>query len=387
MSAFTESVVEEAALDWLARLGYAVLHGPDIAAGEPAAERSDSGYRDVVLERRLRAALARLNPDLPPDALEDAHRKLMRLDAPSLIDRNRAVHRMLVDGITVEFRRKDGSIGGAQAPPDRFRGARAERLACGQPIHGGGRTASSAARRSPVRQWPAARCDRTEEHRGRGRRHLGGVPTTPNLSGADSSPVLDQHCAGRVGRRAGADRLARRWARMVQAVAHHHRTRRSGEARRVADRAGGRVRAPALPRSHQVFHRVRGAGRRQARQEDGRLPPVPRRQRGVGGDAPRRDPVGELAQDTGLFRRGRPLRCRADGRRRGRRSPRRRCLAHAGLRQEPDHGVLCRPGDPGARDGESHHRGADRSQRPRRPVVRHLRPLPRPAAAAAGAGG
>ncbi|MET4219535.1 type I restriction enzyme R subunit [Bradyrhizobium sp. LB14.3] len=115
MSAFTESVVEEAALDWLARLGYAVLHGPDIAAGEPAAERSDSGYRDVVLERRLRAALARLNPDLPPDALEDAHRKLMRLDAPSLIDRNRAVHRMLVDGITVEFRRKDGSIGGAQA--------------------------------------------------------------------------------------------------------------------------------------------------------------------------------------------------------------------------------------------------------------------------------
>jgi len=115
MSAFTESVVEQAALDWLAALGYSVLHGPDIAAGEPAAERSDSGYRDVVLEARLRAALTRLNPDLPGEALEDAHRKLMRLDAPSLIERNRAVHRMLVDGINVEFRRKDGSIGGAQA--------------------------------------------------------------------------------------------------------------------------------------------------------------------------------------------------------------------------------------------------------------------------------
>lgn len=110
MSAFTESVVEEAALDWLARLGYSVLHGPDIAAGEPAAERSDSGYRDVVLEARLRAALTRLNPDLPQEALEDAHRKLMRLDAPSLIERNRTVH-----GITIEFRRQDGSIGGAQA--------------------------------------------------------------------------------------------------------------------------------------------------------------------------------------------------------------------------------------------------------------------------------
>lgn len=115
MTAFTESVVEEAALDWLARLGYAVLHGPDIADGGAAAERDTSGYRDVILNARLRSALARLNPDLPAEALEDAHRKLARLDAPSLIERNRAVHRMLAEGINVEFRRKDGSIGGAQA--------------------------------------------------------------------------------------------------------------------------------------------------------------------------------------------------------------------------------------------------------------------------------
>ena len=33
MTAFTESVVEEAALAWLEGLGYAVLHGPEIAAG------------------------------------------------------------------------------------------------------------------------------------------------------------------------------------------------------------------------------------------------------------------------------------------------------------------------------------------------------------------
>ncbi len=52
--AFTESIVEDAALAWLEGLGYAVLHGPEIAAGELAAERSDPNYRDVVLERRLR---------------------------------------------------------------------------------------------------------------------------------------------------------------------------------------------------------------------------------------------------------------------------------------------------------------------------------------------
>jgi hypothetical protein len=112
---FSESIVEEAALSWLRGLGWAVAHGPDIAVGEPGAERSDPDYRDVVLERRLRQALARLNPNLPPEALEDAYRKLTRVDAPSLVHRNRAVHRMLVDGVTVEYRRPDGSIAGAQA--------------------------------------------------------------------------------------------------------------------------------------------------------------------------------------------------------------------------------------------------------------------------------
>lgn len=115
MSSFTESVVEDAALAWLEALGYTVLHGPAIAAGEPAAERSDPNYRDVMLEGRLRQALASLNPDLPSEALEDAFRKLTRTDAPSLIERNHALHRMLVDGVTVEYRRADGSIAGAQA--------------------------------------------------------------------------------------------------------------------------------------------------------------------------------------------------------------------------------------------------------------------------------
>jgi type I restriction enzyme, R subunit len=111
---FTESIVEEAALDWLAALGYKVLNGPEIAAGTVGAERSDPNYRDVLLEGRLHQAIARLNPDLPPDAQEDAYRKLSRADAPSLIERNRVVHRMLVDGVTVEHSRIDGSIAGAQ---------------------------------------------------------------------------------------------------------------------------------------------------------------------------------------------------------------------------------------------------------------------------------
>lgn len=39
-SSLTESVVEDIALGWLEALGYAVLHGPAIAAGKPAAEHT-----------------------------------------------------------------------------------------------------------------------------------------------------------------------------------------------------------------------------------------------------------------------------------------------------------------------------------------------------------
>ena len=41
----TESVVENAALAWLERLGYTVLHGPDIAAGEPGSGAKGIGLR------------------------------------------------------------------------------------------------------------------------------------------------------------------------------------------------------------------------------------------------------------------------------------------------------------------------------------------------------
>lgn len=110
---FTESVVEQAALDWLADAGWTVKSGPDIAPDMPGAERRD--YGEVVLAARLRDALARLNPALPPEALEDAFRKLTRPEGPEPVARNRAMHRLLVDGVTVEYRTHDGEIRGAQA--------------------------------------------------------------------------------------------------------------------------------------------------------------------------------------------------------------------------------------------------------------------------------
>ena len=109
---FVESDAEDAALEWLSDLGWRVSHGPEISPGSAATERSD--YGDVVLAERLRNALDRLNPSLPQSAIDDAHRKLTRPEGATVEARNRAFHRMLVDGIAVEYR-LDDSIRGAQA--------------------------------------------------------------------------------------------------------------------------------------------------------------------------------------------------------------------------------------------------------------------------------
>ena len=112
MTTITEADVEQAALDWLADMGWQVAHGPNIAPDTPNAERDD--YGQVVLERRLRDTLAELNPSLPASALDDAFRKLTRPEGSTLEARNRAFHRMLVEGVTVEHKAADGSIRGAQ---------------------------------------------------------------------------------------------------------------------------------------------------------------------------------------------------------------------------------------------------------------------------------
>ena len=105
-----ESDIEETALEWFAELGYTVLHGPDIAPDTPNAERSS--YNEVILTRRLRDAIANLNPNIPADAQEEAVRKVLNPDSPALIQNNRAFHEMLVDGIEVEYRQLDGTIRG-----------------------------------------------------------------------------------------------------------------------------------------------------------------------------------------------------------------------------------------------------------------------------------
>jgi type I restriction enzyme R subunit len=105
-----ESVAEEALMEWLGDLSYETKLGGEIAPGTPAAERG--GYREEVLVRRLREAIDRLNPGVPAAAKEEALRKVLRAESPSLVVNNRSFHRSLVDPPEVEVAREGGGVRG-----------------------------------------------------------------------------------------------------------------------------------------------------------------------------------------------------------------------------------------------------------------------------------
>ena len=113
MTYLDEAQLEIATVGYFRELGYEYAFGPDIAPDGSRSKRAD--YGQVVLVGRLRDALARLNHKLPPEALDEAFRKLTRPESADLVANNRALHRMLVDGVNVEHRRPDGTIAGAQA--------------------------------------------------------------------------------------------------------------------------------------------------------------------------------------------------------------------------------------------------------------------------------
>ena len=102
-----DTYAEQPALQWLcgdgtdAGLGWAYVHGAEIAPDAPGAEREH--WSDVVLVARLRRALARLNPEVPPAALDDAVRRVVESQSPQLIEDHRSFHELLLSGVPVSY--------------------------------------------------------------------------------------------------------------------------------------------------------------------------------------------------------------------------------------------------------------------------------------------
>ncbi len=101
-----EQQLEDLCIGWFQQTGWQFAHGPDIAPEGDRPERAD--FRQVVLRGRLLAALARINPQIPAAALEQAAHTLQTVSEPMLVVRNRAVHRLLLGGVDVSFAKIDG---------------------------------------------------------------------------------------------------------------------------------------------------------------------------------------------------------------------------------------------------------------------------------------
>ena len=105
-SFIAESGVEEVCLDYFADLDWEVLFGPEIAPGEARAERSS--YREVILEDRLRSAIARLNPALTPTEIDGVITTVRRPESVDVLAENWRIYRLLTAGVPIERRTKDG---------------------------------------------------------------------------------------------------------------------------------------------------------------------------------------------------------------------------------------------------------------------------------------
>ncbi len=209
---------------------------------------------------------------------------------------------MLVDGVTVEYRRKDGSIAGAQARVIDFDDAdNNDWLAVNQFTVAEGQNYPPAGR-GAVRQRAPARRHRTEKRRRRERRHLGGVPASckpirrkfRRCSTTNAVLVASDGIAG-------ARRSARCRQGMVQALAHHCRTattrRGLSELQVVLEGVFEKRRFLDLVRHFIVFE-DEGAGKLTKKMAG--LSSIPRCQCRLGRNAARGNPVAELAQVPGL---------------------------------------------------------------------------------------
>ncbi|WP_225753178.1 type I restriction endonuclease subunit R [Actinotalea sp. Marseille-Q4924] len=108
MAGLTEDELERWVLAILGELGWSYVHGPDIAPGEVAAERSH--YREVVLVDRLRQAVQQLNPGLPPQAVDDVVGTVARTESPAVESENWTAYGYLTQGVPVEYHDADGAL-------------------------------------------------------------------------------------------------------------------------------------------------------------------------------------------------------------------------------------------------------------------------------------
>lgn len=109
MNKITETDIELLAIEELEQLGWHYLYGPQIACDGEFPERDT--YQDIILKERLKAAIARINPNVSEQGQEEAFYKVLRVATTDLLQTNETFHDFLTNGITVEVSTNEGTRG------------------------------------------------------------------------------------------------------------------------------------------------------------------------------------------------------------------------------------------------------------------------------------
>lgn len=111
-----DRLVQATFAEHLAKLGWESVYAWNTETFGPDGTLGRKDTTEAVLTRDLRAALVRLNPELPDTAIESALRQLTAFDASrSLVQHNRAFYHLLRGGVPVSFRDAEGHQKNARA--------------------------------------------------------------------------------------------------------------------------------------------------------------------------------------------------------------------------------------------------------------------------------
>ena len=110
MTFLPEFAVEQTLLDQLTKLKYKIETEDNIGPDGRSPERES--HSEVILIKRLLDAAKRINNKIPKQAIEEAVKKLTQNELPQLTAENRRIHKLLIEGVDIEYEDKEGIVSG-----------------------------------------------------------------------------------------------------------------------------------------------------------------------------------------------------------------------------------------------------------------------------------
>jgi len=104
MTKLSENDIEQMVIEDLQAEGYEYIYGPDVAPDSTSnSPDKRESFADVILVNRLKNAIDKFNPSIPANAKEFALSQVLRFGSGELMTDNEQFHKMLTEGITVEY--------------------------------------------------------------------------------------------------------------------------------------------------------------------------------------------------------------------------------------------------------------------------------------------